>query len=116
MRRDMDLIREILMATEANRDIDTNGFSAEEVWNHVRLLKQAGYIDALVAAHQPPYPFQIFALTWDGHEFLDAMRDDTLWKKAKETFLKPGASWTAKLLFEWLKVEIKQRFIGGNPS
>ena len=116
MRRDMDLIREILMATEANRDIDTTGFSAEEVWNHVRLLKQGGYIDALVAAHQPPFPFKIFALTWDGHEFLDAMRDDTLWKKAKENVLKPGASWTAKLLFDWLKVEIKQRLIGGNPG
>jgi hypothetical protein len=116
MRRDMDFIREILMATEANREIDTTGFSPEEVWNHVRLLKQAGYIDALVAAYRAPYQFQIFALTWEGHEFSDAMRDDTLWEKAKQTFLKPGASWTAKLLFEWLKVEIKRRFIGGSPG
>jgi len=116
MRRDMDFIREILMATEANREIDSTGFSSEEVWNHVRLLKDEGYIDALVAAHAEPYGFQIFALTWKGHEFLDAMRDDTLWKKAKEKFLKPGMSWTAGVLFEWLKAEIKQRFMGGTSG
>jgi hypothetical protein len=76
------------------------------------LLEQAGYIDALVAAHKRPYAFQIFALTWEGHEFLDAMRDDTVWKKAKENVIKPGASWTVQLLFEWLKAEIKQRVLG----
>jgi len=51
-----------------------------------------------------------------GNEFVDAMRDDTLWKKAKDSVIKPGASWTVKLLFEWLKTEIKQRLIGGQPT
>jgi hypothetical protein len=51
-------------------------------------------------------------LTWDGHEFLDAMRDDTLWKRAKEKFIKPGASWTAKAVFEYLKLEITRHITG----
>jgi hypothetical protein len=37
------------------------------------------------------------------------MRDDTVWKKAKEHVLKPGASWTFDILKEWLKAEAKSR-------
>ncbi len=30
----------------------------------------------------------VHRLTWDGHEFLDAARNDTIWQEAKELFLK----------------------------
>lgn len=33
-------------------------------------------------------------LTWSGHEYLDAMRDDTIWKNAKKTILDKTTSWT----------------------
>ncbi|MGO8839441.1 MAG: DUF2513 domain-containing protein [Limisphaerales bacterium] len=49
-------------------------------------------------------------LTWAGHDFLDAARNDTIWNKAKDEFLKPGISWTFSILFEWLKQEARQRF------
>jgi hypothetical protein len=38
------------------------------------------------------------------------MRDDTIWKKAKEQVLKPGASWSFEILKEWAKHELKQKF------
>jgi hypothetical protein len=115
MRRDMDLIREILLFTETGQETsDNRNLSRQEVAYHFWLLKDAGYVDALIQRDEKNVPigFHINSLTWEGHEFLDAMRDDTLWKKAKETFIKPGASWTAKLIFEWLKLELKQRFFG----
>jgi hypothetical protein len=49
-----------------------------------------------------------FELTWAGH-VLQTMRDENLWKKAKEHVLKPGASWSFEILKEWAKHELKQR-------
>jgi len=37
------------------------------------------------------------------------MRDDTLWKQAKEHVLIPGASWTFEILKDWAKYEIKTK-------
>lgn len=31
-------------------------------------------------------------LTWEGHEFLDAARDDTVWKKVKEKLAAVGTN------------------------
>jgi len=36
--------------------------------------------------------------------------DYSVWKKAKEQMLKPGASWTVDILKELAKHEVKQRF------
>jgi hypothetical protein len=47
----------------------------------------------------------ILRLTWQGHDFLDAARNDTIWSKAKEKFLKPGISWTFSIVFDFLKAE-----------
>jgi hypothetical protein len=53
-------------------------------------------------------------MTWAGHDFLDAARDETLWNKAKVKFVKPGASFTFELVKEWLKAEMKKRVgLGG---
>jgi hypothetical protein len=51
----------------------------------------------------------VFEITWAGHEFLQSIKDDTLWKKAKEDVLKPTASWTFAILAEWLKQEMKTK-------
>jgi len=51
-------------------------------------------------------------MTWSGHDFLDAARDETLWKKAKQTVMKPAASFTFEIVREWLKNEIRARFGG----
>jgi len=50
----------------------------------------------------------IVRLTWEGCDFADAVRSDTLWKKAKEMVIKPTASFTFGLLKDWLKSEIAQ--------
>jgi hypothetical protein len=50
----------------------------------------------------------IARLTWQGHEFLDAARNDTTWRKARETFFKPAVAWTFGLLTEFLKAEAKR--------
>jgi hypothetical protein len=34
-------------------------------------------------------------------------------KRAKQKFIKPGASWIAKLIFEYLNLELQQKMLGG---
>lgn len=48
------------------------------------------------------------ALTWSGHEFLEAARNDTIWKKAGEQIKKSGVDVTLSLLQEILKQLAKQ--------
>lgn len=98
LRRDMELVREILRATE---DAGPEGFTNREcrfperddveVAYHVRLLSEAGMLEGIVADSESGLigAYRVDRLTWAGHEFLDAARDPKLWAAAKA---KIGAS------------------------
>jgi hypothetical protein len=118
MKRDMDLIRTILQRIESDQDLTIEGHGSREISYHVALLKDAGFLDAylLTDGFGRIDRAVVKRLTWDGHEFLDATRDDTLWRKARKHVLKPAASWTFGLLLEWLKREAHRRVFGGPPD
>lgn len=117
MNRDMDLIRQIAVAT-ADAPIGVSidkldGVNADVFSMHVIWMEEAGLIKASI--FQPiagPATASAIRLTWDGCEFVDAVRSDTVWKKAKENVIKPGMSFTFGVLKEWIKTEITQ----GIPS
>jgi hypothetical protein len=122
MKRDMDLIRQILSNAEA-RDFEGGeppepyqAQTVEEAYQ-ITLMNDAGLVQAdCVSEAGMPVNATIFRLTWAGHDFLDAARDDTIWKKAKETILKPGFSWTFSVLAEWLKQEAQKKIFGVPPA
>jgi hypothetical protein len=109
----MELVRLILLAVEGSEDAAAKSQerSTEERAYHVALLLDAGFIIGKTTNNADGHPNGYFVtrMTWTGHEFLDALRDETIWKKAKEHVLKPGASWTFDILKEWAKQEIKER-------
>ena len=91
MKRDMELIREILFAVEKSEEdlrgwieLELPGRSQKEVSYHVMLLDQAGLIEAqdLCSTDDDGFEWRPKSLTWQGHEFLDAARNDTIWKMA----------------------------------
>jgi hypothetical protein len=116
MNRDMNLAREILVwaIEQPHGYVDGNpeipGHTEEEVAYHVYLLRQAGLVDAAVRnVTGLPSPNAILnSVTWSGHDFADAARDDVIWKKATRTVLKEGASFTFDLLKYWLRNEAQQ--------
>ena len=120
MKRDMDLIRQILNNAEA-RDFENGeppeayqAQTIEEAYQIV-LMNDAGLVQAdYVSEAGTPVSATIYRLTWAGHDFLDATRDDTIWKKAKETILKPGISWTFSVLADWLKQEAQRKIFGSS--
>ena len=49
----------------------------------------------------------ITSVTWDGHDFLDATKDNTVWEKAKKKILSPGLSFSFDLLKDLLVLGAK---------
>jgi len=107
MKRDWDMIREILgkteectLNTDAVRLSDFPESDAASASYHVALLIDAGLIDGQVANTMGAGEKDFFAqrLTWEGHEFLDSIRSDTVWKKTKKLFADEGLSMTVDLI------------------
>lgn len=116
MNRDMDLIRRIVLATSdlaPRQELSClDGVTPEEFAAHAVWLEEAGLIKARITTFisgEPP-DVEIERLTWDGCEFADSVRSETLWKKAKEQVIKPSASFSFGVLRDWLKAEIQQGF------
>lgn len=90
MQRDIDLIREILLEVEKKDaptgwiDIEIDDYSKEQVSYHVKLLAEAGYLEAKDLTTKYEFDWKPVNLTWEGHDFLDAARDNTIWNKAKK--------------------------------
>jgi len=111
MKRDMDLIRRItLAASELPPDKSLRGIDGVDdvlFARHAIWMQEAGLVKAATDDSDEPFA-AIFRLTWDGCEFADSVRSDTLWRKAKENVLRPSMSFTFGVLREWLKAEIQQ--------
>lgn len=105
MRRDMDLIREILLEIESKESetswvtVSFEGYSEQEVNYHVKLLSQEGLIKAksYMSGHM------IQNLTWQGHDFIEDAKNETVWIKAKEFIKEKGGSASLSVMTEVLK-------------
>jgi hypothetical protein len=117
MKRDMDLIRKILFAVEEfpvqqeNFDINISGHTKDEINYHLELLLDANLIKAKYNQNMlGDYIWLFIRLTWNGHEFIDASRDDDRWEKAKGAMNKVGGvvlPILMQLLTSYMKAELK---------
>lgn len=83
MRRDMDLIRLLLLNLEGAKEQNLSDYSKEQIEYHNYLIIDGGLalgtdVTGLGDQHKQAY---LTDLTWAGHDFIDAARDDTNWKK-----------------------------------
>ena len=70
----------------------------------MHLLMKAGFIEPTPT--QGAAAFGMRGLTWDGHDFLDSIRDPVIWNKTKEGAKKAGG-FTVSLLADLAKGLIK---------
>lgn len=90
MKRDMDLVRDILLAVEASAH-DPRAWMREilpdrdqqEVAYHVHLLHEARLIEAQNLTTMSDYDWRPKRLTYEGHDLLDSIRDPAVWSKTK---------------------------------
>jgi hypothetical protein len=91
----MDLVRTLLLGMEDPQfdgvrqihpdphhgELGVTEENHDRIGYHLILLIEAGLIDGQPGSHGMP---TVSRLTWEGHEFLDAVRDESVWKKTKE--------------------------------
>lgn len=92
-----ECVRETLLYLEKNLTFDTpiyspniqlKHFSSEDINYTIAKLKEAGYINAVYSGADNIPSYLIQSLTWDGHQFLDNIRDNAVWKKTKSILSK----------------------------
>jgi len=123
MKRDMDLVRDFLLKI-ANADeppnfsdliLDREEGSREHevaVYNMRMLIDDVGLVTGVNVASHDGYDWIELELTWSGNDFLDNIRDQTVWEKTKQGAQKlGGASWDVviELAKGYLKAEAKKR-------
>jgi hypothetical protein len=95
VQRTMDLVRQLLLRLEQDpvldgkhsvhfdpADLGMADRSKEEIGYHLDLLLEAGYIKGK-SGFFDDIPI-ISKLTWEGHEFLDNIKDAGVWAKTKK--------------------------------
>jgi Hypothetical protein (DUF2513) len=100
MKRDLDLMREILLAIEASEGplylplIADPPRPSGEIGHHVQLLQDVGYIEAKIftVRESPDIAGAIIRMTNSGHDYLDSVRDPRVWNKTKSVLEKVGGS------------------------
>ncbi|MFM0181605.1 DUF2513 domain-containing protein [Paraburkholderia aspalathi] len=116
MKRDMDLIRDLLLRLEAlpvpaagmttidasQTAVQVDGYTAEQINYHLSLLEQAqlihaGGLDFGMQFGGGGVGFQ--SLTWAGHDFLDATRNPDVWGRTKQAANAAGGFTVELLVF-----------------
>lgn len=92
MKRNWDLVREILIKLEEKEDCtswlwdnEIKGYDNQAVAYHYKLLTNAGLINGKDISSLGKMSYVAISLTWQGHEFLDKIRNESIWNKVKYT-------------------------------
>lgn len=104
MKRDMDVIRDILLTLESSdtarigrKRIELEGVDPAIIDFHIELLKEAGFVDHQIVQPQygSGYESRIrfdagMRLTMDGYDFLESIKDVEVWEQTKVGIRKVG--------------------------
>lgn len=117
MKRDLDLMREILLFIEEHspphggldKPLEISGYDRDTVFAHTELLIDEGYIDAKVLHGMTGiHDIMVDRLTNRGHDAIAAARNKPMWQNAKKTAAEQGVSLTLGLMVELVKAEAKK--------
>lgn len=121
MKRDMDLIRELMLKLESlpsdgvarfradDAAIQIDGYSPAEVFYHLGLIKEASLIHSTGTGRMGSIEFA--GLTVAGHDFLDSVRSPDVWGKTKKVAAAAGG-FTVELLVATAKTYLEAKMKG----
>lgn len=107
MKRDMDLVRQLLIQLETDGYVaGLPGRTAQEMAYHIALLEDAGLVTQEIYSNLFLNDSMLdgIRITWAGHEFMDASRNASVWEKAKKIALEK----TGGLSYEVIKTILVQ--------
>lgn len=111
MKRDMDLIREMLLLIEKNPNVPPYSLEVDDFLNlnsdpsiisfHMELMSEAGLVELNRASHC------VLRLTFAGYDYLDSVRNAKIWRNVKEKVKVVGGA-TFDIIKAVAIAEIKQ--------
>ena len=116
MKRNFDLIKKILLKFEElplnhnENEIIVDGFSKDEVIYNVFLLAEANLVEIQDASSFDGKDFLPERLTWEGHEFLDNIRNENIWNNIKTFISSKGGDIAFSVLRSLAEAKSKELF------
>jgi hypothetical protein len=105
MKRDMELVRKILFAIEdsdsgwAPDEYNIEGYTEQQINYHALLIVDAGLaLGQDISGFGDSAEGSISRLTWAGADFLDAVRNESQWKRAQSIVKEKVGSVTMDVL------------------
>lgn len=118
MKRNMDLIRNILLYIEKNHDgnlliiEDIEGFDNSQMLYHFELLLQANLVIGKTNRCISGDGFiECKGLSWNGQEFLANIRNENVWNNVKKAFSEKSLDFTISLISS-LAAEYSKKMLG----
>jgi len=99
MKRDFDLIRLLLLEVEGEEQVDISGYTQDQINYHKALLLKTDLAEGPFPHYSDrggknsdeiPDFVLVKRLTWKGHEFLDKIKSNTVWNKARKCLADQG--------------------------
>jgi hypothetical protein len=111
LKRDMDLVRKIVLAIEdhphgyAPDRLDVEGYTQGQIGYHLYLMVQAGLIEGVESSNlESDSPgAKATCLTWAGHEFAAAARSEGIWAQAKKGIKEKIGSASMTVITQYLQ-------------
>lgn len=105
MKRDVELIRKILLRLEESEvelvasEIVLDGYTATEIVRHAQMLvEDTEFLEGEDASSEDDCDFILVRLTYHGHDFVSLARDETAWRRARADVAKNVGGETIELI------------------
>ena len=106
MKRDFNLIRALLLEIERSEEmvftteLQIEGYDSAQIAYHAALLADAGLIVGGDSSTTAGPRFNIERLTFEGHDFLDAIRAPSVWRKTRDRIAQAGGGFVLTVVKE----------------
>jgi hypothetical protein len=104
VKRDLDLVRQILLQIEALPAGPAAQYRMSEIEDpvllaHLELLIDAGLVNGKIARSHGARGdvISVTGLTWQGHEWIEMVRSQSVWNETKSAVLEQGGALTFEL-------------------
>ncbi|MTJ13019.1 DUF2513 domain-containing protein [Anabaena sp. UHCC 0187] len=118
MKRDWNLVRQILLQAESYspgvyiESFTCEGFDEATIIEHIEIMIESKLLDGEIDKTQAGTSgFLVHKITWEGHNFLDNAKNDTIWKKVMAEAKEKGTS-TSFVVLNGLLTKAAQKYAG----
>ena len=120
MKRDLDLVRQLLLQIEGMPAGPPAQYRASEIEDpvllaHFELVLASGLVNGKISRSQSSRGdvISISGLTWEGHEWIEMVRSQSVWNETKSLLLGTGGALTYELTKAAASRILRARLDGG---